>query len=153
MINFLKVFIIAVSLAALLAGCAQPKAVVPPTPKDDVEPVNTAESIKIDSYTLKPQAAHPGSTIEIAVQYTLHLPKNKSLVEVNEVRTLVMGKEHVELSRKKIIRSEGSHKSSIKFTLPMDIDKGDYTLRTVISTPTLTKTIEDTLTIRKKAAK
>ncbi|MBF0457015.1 MAG: hypothetical protein HQK99_03870 [Nitrospirae bacterium] len=147
--SFFRLLIITVSAVVMLAGCAPPKNVVQPT-QEEIEPPLSNESIKVDAYTLRPQTAFPGSTIEISVQYTLRLPKNKSLVEVTEIRTLVMGTEPVELSRKKIIRSEGSHKSTIKFSLPMDIEKGDYTLRTVISTPAETKTIEDTLTIKKK---
>ncbi|KWT82645.1 hypothetical protein [Candidatus Magnetominusculus xianensis] len=148
--SFFRLLIITVSVSVLITGCAKPTTVAPPAKQEELEPVANTETIKIDAYTLKPQTAHPGSTIEISIQYSLHLPKNKSLVEVTEVRTLIMGKEHIELSRKKIIRSEGSHKSAIKFTLPMDIEKGGYTIQTVISTPTLKKTIEDTLTIKKK---
>ncbi|MBF0556458.1 MAG: hypothetical protein HQK96_18220 [Nitrospirae bacterium] len=147
--SFFRLLIIAASAMVLLAGCAKPRGVVQPTQEEQVEQLDT-ETIKVESYTLKPQAAFPGSTIEISVEYLLRLPKNKSLVEVTEVRTLIMGTDRMELSRKKIIRAEGSHKSMIKFTLPMDIEKGDYTIQTILSTPTQTKTIEDTLTIKKK---
>ncbi|MBF0487777.1 MAG: hypothetical protein HQK98_06410 [Nitrospirae bacterium] len=144
-----RLLIIVASMMVLLAGCAKTRSVVQPTQDEQVEQADT-ETIKVESYTLKPQAAFPGSTIEISVEYLLRLPKNKSLVEVTEVRTLIMGTDRMELSRKKIIRAEGSHKSMIKFTLPMDIEKGDYTIQTILSTPAQTKTIEDTLTIKKK---
>jgi hypothetical protein len=134
--------------AALLLGCGQPKNVVQPTPEESDQA--DSETIKVEAYTLKPQSAFPGSTIEISVQYLLHPPKNKSLVEVTEIRTLIIGSERMELSRKKIVRTEGSHKSAIKFTLPMDIEKGSYTIQTVLSTPAQTKTIEDTLSIKKR---
>ncbi|MBF0320579.1 MAG: hypothetical protein HQL01_12330 [Nitrospirae bacterium] len=140
-------FILTALAAVFLTGCAQPKNVVQPTP-DEGE--HAAEAIKVETYSLRPQTAYPGSTIEISVQYSLRLPKSKSLSEVTEVRVLLMGTERLELSRKKIIRAEGTHKSTIKFTLPMDIEKGDYTLQTILSTPAHTKTIEDTLTIKKK---
>ncbi|MCG6553945.1 MAG: hypothetical protein L7F77_16610 [Candidatus Magnetominusculus sp. LBB02] len=148
--NFFRLLIITASAAAvaLLAGCAAPMAVTVPV-HEEIEH-DSSDVIKIESYSLKPQTAHPGAPIEISVQYALRLPKRKNTAEVTEIRTLVMGTENIELSRKKIIRSDGSHKSTIKFTLPMDIEKGDYTIRTVISTPAQTKTIEDTLTIIKR---
>ncbi|MGB0127387.1 MAG: glycine zipper domain-containing protein [Rhodocyclaceae bacterium] len=91
------------------------------------------DKLEIEGSTLNPQRAGRGTTVESAVQYTALAPNNGQQIRVTEVRTLVGNRETVDLGRREVVRAQGTHTSTMKFTLPRDIAKGEYVLVTTVS--------------------
>lgn len=94
--------------------------------------VNTL-SIDIDSSSVNPQTVMANSTLDAQVQYTILAPSDVSQITVVETRALVKGNERMELAKREVVRTQGTHLSTMRFTMPRDIEKGDYTLITTIS--------------------
>jgi hypothetical protein len=91
------------------------------------------EKLEIDGSSLTPQRAGRGATVESAVQYTALAPNDGQQIRVTEVRTLVSNRDTVDLGKREVMRAQGTHTSTMKFTLPRDIAKGEYTLVTTVS--------------------
>lgn len=94
--------------------------------------VNTL-SIDIDSSSVNPQTVMANSTLDAQVQYTILAPSDVSQITVVETRALVKGNERMELAKREVVRTQGTHLSTMRFTMPRDIEKGEYTLITTIS--------------------
>lgn len=94
--------------------------------------VNTL-SIDIDSSSVNPQTVMANSTMDAQVQYTILAPSDVSQITVVETRALVKGNERMELAKREVVRTQGTHLSTMRFTMPRDIEKGEYTLITTIS--------------------
>lgn len=94
--------------------------------------VNTL-SIDIDSSSVNPQTVMANSTMDAQVQYTILAPSDVSQITVVETRSLVKGNERMELAKREVVRTQGTHLSTMRFTMPRDIEKGEYTLITTIS--------------------
>lgn len=105
------------------------------------------ENLEIEDSTIKPQRAIPESTVEATVLYLILTPDETKNVKITEIRTFVNGNVRLELSRREVVRSQGSHLSTMKFTLPRDLAKGDYTLITTISDGKQTKTAKSPLKV------
>jgi outer membrane lipoprotein SlyB len=91
------------------------------------------EKLEIEGSSLTPQRARRGTTVESAVQYTALAPNNGQQIRVTEVRTLVGSRETVDLGKREVMRAQGTHTSTMKFTLPRDIARGEYSLVTTVS--------------------
>ncbi|WP_297213064.1 MULTISPECIES: glycine zipper domain-containing protein [Thermodesulfovibrio] len=100
--------------------------------KHKVSKLNTL-NIDIDSSSVNPQSVKANSTVDAQVQYTILAPSDVSQITVIETRTLVKGSERIELAKREVTRAQGTHLSTMRFTMPKDIEKGDYTLITTIS--------------------
>ncbi|MEJ5227682.1 glycine zipper domain-containing protein [Thermodesulfovibrio sp.] len=100
--------------------------------KHKVSKLNTL-NIDIDSSSVNPQSVKANSTVDAQVQYTILAPSDVSQITVIETRTLVKGSERIGLAKREVTRAQGTHLSTMRFTMPKDIEKGDYTLITTIS--------------------
>ncbi len=107
----------------------------------------TVEKLAIEDSFVKPQQLTPGSEVEAQVQYTVLSPISTQTIKITETRALSDGKEMRELARREIVRAQGTHISTMKFTIPKDVDKGDYILITTISDGKQTKTTRNALKI------
>lgn len=105
------------------------------------------DKLKIDSATLTPEAVTPGDKVESAVQYTALAAKEAQQIKLTETRTLVSSKESVQLASREVTRAQGSHTSTMKFTLPQDIAKGNYTLVTTVSDGKRKRTVKNPLRV------
>lgn len=105
------------------------------------------EKLEIEGAVIQPQIASRGSSVEAHVQYTILLPAETQKVRITETRTLVNGRERIELARRELVRAQGTHFSTMKFTMPMGIDKGDYTLITTVSDGVRTRTAKSSMRI------
>ena len=65
----------------------------------------------------------------------------------HEFEALVRGSESYPLSKRDVVRPQGSHVSTLKFTLPKDLPPGDYTLVTTIVSGPLTRTVQAPLSV------
>jgi len=91
------------------------------------------EKIEIDDSSVKPSEVTRGTKAEAIVYYTVLTPNENESVKVTETRTLVKGKESLDLAKREVMRTQGSHLSIMEFTIPNDIERGDYTFITTIS--------------------
>jgi hypothetical protein len=91
------------------------------------------ELITVEDTSVAPEAIEPGSTVEANVQYTVLAPSATREVKVTETRTILNGKESLELGKRDVVRKQGTHLSTFKFQTPKDIERYDYTLVTTIS--------------------
>lgn len=105
------------------------------------------DKLEIDSSTLTPAVATPGEKVESAVQYTILAANDARQIKLTETRTLVSDKDSVQLSSREVTRAQGSHTSTMKFTLPQDITKGNYTLVTTLSEGKSKRTVKNQLRV------
>lgn len=98
------------------------------------------DRLEIEGSTVNPQKILPGATVESTVQYTALAPSTTQAIKLTEVRTLVSGDDTVDLGKREVTRAQGTHTSTMKFTLPKDVSRGDYTLLTTVSDGKNTKT-------------
>lgn len=105
------------------------------------------EKLEIRDSLVSPHHVAPGSTVETHVQYTVLAPVEAQQIRVTETRILAIGNEKIELSKREVIRPQGTHISTMKFTMPKDIEKGDYALITIVSDGKQTKTVKNPLRV------
>jgi outer membrane lipoprotein SlyB len=105
------------------------------------------EKIEIEDSSIMPQNVAAGSTVEASVQYVVLVPVETQQIKITETRTLVNGKDSFEIARREVVRTQGSHLSTVRFIMPKDIAKGDHTLVTTISDGRQTRTTKDALRI------
>jgi hypothetical protein len=103
--------------------------------------------LEVESSVNRPARIGTGAPVESQVAYTVLMPGNALDVKVSESRTLVRGGESYPLSRRDVVRPQGSHVSTLKFTLPKDLPPGDYRLVTTIASGPLTRTVETPLSV------
>ncbi|MHB1233150.1 MAG: glycine zipper domain-containing protein [Burkholderiales bacterium] len=107
------------------------------------------DKLEIDSSSLTPDNVMPGDKVESAVQYTALAPKQAQQFKVTETRTLISDKDKdsVQLASREVVRTQGSYTSTMKFTLPKDMAKGDYTLVTTVSDGKHKRTVKNPLRV------
>jgi flagellar biosynthesis GTPase FlhF len=88
-----------------------------------------------------------GSTVEANVQYTLLAPVDDKQIEITETRILSSSEKRMELDRREVVREQGTHVSTIKFTMPDDMPKGYCVLFTTISVGRYSKTAKSVINI------
>lgn len=103
--------------------------------------------LEVESTLNNPQRALPGAAVESQVGYTVLMPTNPQDVKLTESRTLVRGGESFLLSKREIVRPQGTHVSTLKFTLPRDLPAGDYALVTTITGGGLSRTVQTPLAV------
>lgn len=105
------------------------------------------DKLMIDTSTLTPANVTPGDKVESAVQYTALAANKSQQIKVTETRTLVNDKESVQLASREVTRAQGSHTSTMRFTLPKDMTKGNYTLVTTVSDGKTKRTVKNPLRV------
>lgn len=105
------------------------------------------DKLVIDTSSLTPADVSPGDKVESAVQYTALAANESQQIKLTETRTLVNDKESVQLASREVTRTQGSHTSTMKFTLPQDITKGNYTLVTTVSDGKSKRTVKNPLRV------
>ena len=103
--------------------------------------------LELESSVNRPERVSPGTPVESQVGYTVLAPATTSDVKVTESRTLVRGSESFPLSKRDVVRPQGTHVSTLKFTLPKDLAAGDYTLVTTVTSGALSRTAQTPLSV------
>lgn len=109
--------------------------------------VNSQPRLEMESSVNAPSRAQPGSTVESQVGYTVLSGNPGDTMQVQESRTLVMGQDSYPLSKRQVLKPQGSHVSTLKFTLPKDLLPGRYTLVTTLTTAGLTRSARTPLQV------
>ncbi|MDI6891234.1 MAG: glycine zipper domain-containing protein [Thermodesulfovibrionales bacterium] len=105
------------------------------------------EKLEIEDSLIVPKDVAPGSTVECHVQYTVLAPAETQKIKITETRILANGNERLELAKRDVLRAQGTHLSTMKFTMPKDIALGNYTLITTITDGKQTRTTKNTLKV------
>lgn len=105
------------------------------------------DRLEVEGFSLNPQDIAPGANVESSVQYTALAASENQQIKLKETRTLLGEKDTLQLAEREVVRDQGSHTSTLKFTVPKDFPKGDYTLVTTISDGKQTKTARNPLRI------
>lgn len=103
--------------------------------------------LEVDRSSLTPETALLGTTVESVVQYTILTPNETQQVRVSEARALLHDNDSIQLSKREVMRDQGTQVSTLKFTVPKDLAKGTYTLVTVLSAGEITRTVRSSLKI------
>lgn len=103
--------------------------------------------LEVEGQQNSPQRAAPGAAVESQIGYTVLAPGSGQDMKVTESRALVRGNDNFPLSKRELSRPQGTHQSTLKFTLPRDLPKGDYQLVTTISSGGLTRTVQTPLVV------
>jgi hypothetical protein len=88
-----------------------------------------------------------GSIAEANVEYTLLGPADMKQIKITETRVLYTPTKSMELDKRLIVRKQGTHLSTIKFTVPEDIPKGLCILYTTVSAGKYARTAKSVLVI------
>jgi flagellar biosynthesis GTPase FlhF len=88
-----------------------------------------------------------GSIAEANVQYTLLASIDVQQIKITEKRILYTPTKSLELDKREVIRKQGTHLSTIKFTVPEDTPKGLCILYTTVSDGKYAKTAKSVMVI------
>ena len=103
--------------------------------------------LEVESNVNNPNRVAAGAPVESQVGYTVLMPANAQDVKVTESRVLVRGQDQFPLSKREVVRPQGSHVSTLKFTLPKDLPAGDYALVTTIASGSLSRSVQSPLRV------
>jgi len=110
-------------------------------------PQVAGDRLEIEKSSLTPQDVTPGTTVDALVEYTALSSQRDVPIKVTEARALVGPKDTIELAKRDVTRAQGTHASQLRFTIPKDIAKGNYTLVTTVTDGTQTKTVRNPLRV------
>ncbi len=105
------------------------------------------DRLEIESASLAPEAASGGVAVESVVVYTTLAATEGQQIKIKETRTLLSGSDTIQLSSRDVVRQQGTHSSTLRFTLPKDIAKGEYTLVTIVSDGKSDRTVRSQLRV------
>lgn len=99
------------------------------------------EMMQIENSSLTPEYVPSGSKLEVNVMYTFLSPQRNKQVKITETRVLDLGSEKIVLDRREVLRAQGTHISTLRFTTPRDLQRGNYIVTTIVSTNNETRMI------------
>lgn len=105
------------------------------------------QKLEIENSSVVPKNVVPSSAVRSYVQYTILAPNQAQRIKITETRILVSKNERLVLAKRDVLRAQGTHISTIKFTMPRDIAKGDYALITIVSDRKRTKSTKNLLRV------
>jgi flagellar biosynthesis GTPase FlhF len=104
-------------------------------------------SLFIEGSSVVTPIVRSGSTVEANVKYTLLAPADDKQIKITETRILSSSEKRMELDRREVVRKQGTHLSTIRFTMPDDMPKGYCVLFTTISVGRYSKTAKAVINI------
>jgi hypothetical protein len=106
------------------------------------------EKLFVENSSTVPDAAAAGSTVNIGVQYTVLGPADSKQIKITETRMLLTERDGwIKLAERHVTRTQGTHISLFRFTVPEKIAKGDAVILTIISNDKQTVKIASSLKI------
>jgi len=108
------------------------------------------EEIIVEPPIITPKVVKPGDIVKQELQYTLLAPQKEREFNVSETISLSSGKETFEIMERSSKKTQGIHLSTLKFTIPADLDAGIYTLITILSIGEQKKTVNGSFNLSGK---
>jgi hypothetical protein len=87
----------------------------------------------IEGSGITTQTVRPGTTVEANVRYTVIASDNTEQIKITETRLLSTINRTMEVAKREVVRTQGTYKSTIRFTVPEDAPKGYCILFTTVS--------------------
>lgn len=97
------------------------------------EYASQSEKLIVENAYAKPLQVSQGGELRMSVQYTVLLPAGQEKTTIFESRKISRGNDVFDLGSRKVERTQGTYLSSLNVSLPRDLEKGDYSIVTVIS--------------------
>lgn len=110
-------------------------------------PQVAGDRLEIEKSSLTPQEVTPGTVVVSNVEYTALSSQKDASIKFTEARALVGPTDTIELAKREVTRAQGTHTSQLRFTVPKDVPKGNYTLVTTVTDGKQTKTVRNPLRI------
>jgi hypothetical protein len=88
----------------------------------------------LGSPSIIPDVVRSGETVTQTIQYAVLSPAKDKIFKVQEIVTLSGKGILLELSKKELEKMQGTHTSTVQFTIPNGLARGRYKLITTIST-------------------
>lgn len=104
--------------------------------------------INIENSLVKPSYVSQNGSFLSEIQYSVLSPSYRERPEITETRYFIRGSKKYELPDKNVIKKQGTYLSTAKIRLPNGIDKGNWTLVTVISSKHTEDRVEDSVYVR-----
>ncbi len=101
----------------------------------------------IEDSTVETHAVKTGEPVKAFVQYTLLAPEGTDNVRITETRKLWTAYSTVELDSREVLRTQGTYRSAIQFTMPEDLPRGYCILYTTVSDGRQIKTARSVMNI------
>ncbi|MDI6891235.1 MAG: hypothetical protein QMC83_09935 [Thermodesulfovibrionales bacterium] len=99
------------------------------------------EELLIERPIITPEIAKPGDKVRQELRFALLAPEEGKRFNVSEVVILSSSKDTIELIKRDTEKEQGIHLSAIEFTIPSDLEPGEYKLLTTINIGEQKKTV------------
>ena len=96
-----------------------------------------------------PHVVGPGDKVKQELQFTLLSPKEERRFKVIKITDISIGKDTIELARRKSEMTQGTHISILQFILPKDIEAGEYKITTSLSNEKQKKIVHGRLKVKR----
>lgn len=106
------------------------------------------QGLIVEPPVIMPEVAKPGDKVRQEVQFALLAPEEGKRFNVSETIVLSSSKDTMEFLKRETEKEQGIHLSTIEFTIPADLELGEYTLTTIISIGEQKKTVRGIFTLR-----
>lgn len=107
------------------------------------------EKLFIENPNITPKIAYPGKKIKQEIQYSFLLPQREKQVKVMEAVFISNGEDNIDLTKKEKEKAQGTYISYVFFTIPEDLNEGEYKLVTTISLGSQRKTVTGNFWVKK----
>lgn len=109
------------------------------------------EELIVEPPIITPKVVKPGDIVKQKLRYSLLAPQKEREFNVSETVSLSSGKEKItELMERSSKKVQGTHLSTVKFTIPADLNPGVYTLITVLNIGEQKKTVSESFNLLEK---
>lgn len=95
-------------------------------------PEGLKEGLIVEKLIITPEVVKPGDRVKQELQFALLAPDKEKRFNISETIILSSSKNTIELIRREMEKEQGIHLSTIEFTIPEDLDPGEYKLTTVL---------------------
>ena len=107
------------------------------------------DELIVEPPIITPHVAGPGARVKQELQFTLLSPQEERRFQVTKIIDISIGKDTIELARRKSIMIQGTHIVMLQFVMPRDIEPGEYKITTSISTEKRRKIVHGSLKVKR----
>jgi hypothetical protein len=107
------------------------------------------DELIVEPPRINPTVVSPGDKVKQELQFTLLSPQEERRFKVTKIIDISIGKDTIELARKKSEMTQGTHISILQFVLPKDIEPGEYKIITSISIEKRSKIVHGSFKVKR----
>jgi hypothetical protein len=108
------------------------------------------QGLIVEPPVITPEVVKPGDKVKQELQFALLAPEEGKRFNVSETIVLSSSKETTELIKRETEKPQGIHLSTIEFTIPADLDRGEYKLISTINIGGQKKTVSGVFKLKEK---